>query len=166
MRIFTLHLCILVTCAVLKDVASLEHKLTLLQKIGVENTKPIFCSKLSHRLLCYTLAMRRERERERDREGSQYLFYFVAVFPPSLFVEMHPGFLLWITQQQTHHFVTIFSVQAETIAPRLFWRGQAESYLTVLPMKSQNPFCGVAVCYTWSWQKSLPLQHPERAKAF
>lgn len=76
MRIFTLHLCILVTCAVLKDVASLEHKLTSLQKIGVENTKPIFCSKLSHRLLCYTLAMRREREGE--RQGGKPIFVLLC----------------------------------------------------------------------------------------
>lgn len=72
------------------------------------------------------------------REGGQYLFYFAAVFPPSPFFRNAP-WVLFVNHPATDTSLCLHLFTASgNVAPRLFWRGLAASYLTDLPMKNQT----------------------------
>lgn len=80
------------TDAVLKDVPTLHLKLTWQEP---------------HRLLHFSLAIWRMME-------ASICFTLLLCFDPLFLLEMHPGLFLWITWQQTHYFVSVFSLSAET----------------------------------------------------
>lgn len=75
-------------------------------------------------------------------DGGQYLFYFAAVFWPSRFVRNAPR-VLFVNHPATDTLLCLclFTLSGN-VAPRLFWRGLAASYLTDLPMKSQTQSLG------------------------
>lgn len=74
-------------------------------------------------------------------------FPFVRNAPRVLFVN-HPA-------TDTLLCLCLFTLSGN-VAPRLFWRGLAASYLTDLPMKSQTHSVGSGRTHNWSWQQSLP----------
>lgn len=110
------------------------------------NLAGIFALPLDSPSLTSTLLPGCEKS-ERGGEGSQYLFYFTAVFPASLSFRSAP-WDLFVNHPATDTSLCLRLFTASgNAALGLFWRGQAPSYLTDLPMKSQTRSMGLQ-CYT------------------
>lgn len=94
---------------------------------------------------------------EAGKDGGQYLFYSATALPPSLFLEMHPGFFLWVTRQQTHHFVSILSLRAETVHRGSSGEAQQRPTWLTYQWRARHILWARSVTHNWSWQQSRPL---------
>ena len=154
-----------VAAAVRKDVTTLQHKLAwqehswlrfLVQTLSLisfyaapwlweEWGKPVFV------LLCCCVS-----------PPPTHSFFFFFFF----FLEMHPGFFLSIARQQKHHFVSIFSLQAET--SRQGSSGEASQRPTWLTYQWRaGEIYGSAVLHITGPDNIPPsLHHPKRKGSF
>lgn len=82
------------------------------------------------------------------------------------FIKMHPGFLLCITRQQTHHLSPSFQCKRKRYAEALLERPSS-----ILPdcLTNEEPkhiLWACSVTHNWSWQLVPPSPPPEKNRAF
>lgn len=98
------------------------------------------------------------QKREGDREGSQYLFYSASALPHFSFFGNAPWVLFErVTWQQTHHFVFIFSLQAETSHRGSSGEASQRPTWLTYQWRARHILWACSVTHNWSWQQSLLL---------
>lgn len=115
---------------------------------GRNSLASLFLYTLPHRLLHFSLTVRRVREAGTEASVCFTLLLSFQPPPPPFFFFRNAPWVLFVNHPATDTSLCLHLFTASgNVAPSLFWRGLAASYLTDLPMKSQTHSMGLQ-CYT------------------